>query len=67
VGELKEYEVEVNGHRTTMRLTDEEARRYGVDDQAAATADEAEAKAATASASTKARTPSNKSGAGGGE
>lgn len=31
MADLKTYEVTVNGHTTTMRLTDEDAKAYGDD------------------------------------
>lgn len=58
--QLKEYEVDINGNTTTMRLTEEEARRYGA--VAPEQAPAAQAKADT-STPNKAATPSaNKSG-----
>lgn len=58
--ELKEYDVEINGNRTTMRLTEEDAKRYGaveVDQDPAETTTKAQT-----STPNKAATPANKSG-----
>jgi hypothetical protein len=59
VGELREYEVEINGNRTTMRLTEEDAKRYGAVEVGQAPAADTKAQTSTQN---KAATPANKSG-----
>lgn len=51
---LKEYDVEINGHTTTLQLSDEDAKNMGLTGHA---------KEAKAPANKEAKTPANKSAA----
>ncbi|WP_165797909.1 hypothetical protein [Mycolicibacter virginiensis] len=54
---LKEYDVEVNGHATTLQLSDEDAKAMGLTSPA-----ESKVPAKSRTAANKARTPANKGG-----
>jgi hypothetical protein len=53
---LKEYDVEINGHKTTLQLSDKDATELGL----TVPAGPAEAKAPAKAPANKARTPRNK-------